>query len=403
MFNKYFGKEETYQDNKQYLPYKMLNTYENVFSNWNDNSYDAATIRACIHIIASSCGKLKPKHIRRNGKEITELNNDSLENLLAVRPNEYMNTYDFIYKTVSQLYLFNNAFIYIKTSNGGQVLGLYPVNYEQLELKEYGGELYCKFYFMQGKQITLPYSSLIHLRRHYCKNDIFGESNNVPLKNQLTILNTLEQGLLNLVKNSTKLRGILKFLNNISPDDLATQTKNFTEQYLNYKNGSGIASIDTKCDFQQLTADIQSADFNQMNFVRENVYRYFNINENIIQSKYTEDEWNAFYESIVEPIAIQLSLEFTSKLFTEKEKGHGNEVIFESNRLQYASANTKIAIIEKLMPLGLISTNEGREIFNLAPIEGGDVRQVSLNYVNADKQNKYQVGEDKDKEVKDED
>ena len=88
--------------------------------------------------------------------------------------------------------------------------------------------------------------------------------------------------------------------------------------------------------------------------------------------KYTEDEWNAFYESTIEPIALQLSLEFTTKLFSDREIGHGNEIVFEANRLQYASVSTKLALVS-LVDRGAMTPNEWREVFNLAPIEGGDV------------------------------
>ncbi len=37
---------------------------------------------------------------------------------------------------------------------------------------------------------------------------------------------------------------------------------------------------------------------------KERLYSYFGVNENIVQNKYDEDEWIAFYESEVEPILI---------------------------------------------------------------------------------------------------
>ena len=75
----------------------------------------------------------------------------------------------------------------------------------------------------------------------------------------------------------------------------------------------------------------------QMKELRDAVYRYFGVNEKIISGDYNEDQWNAFYESTIEPIAVQLSLEFTSKLFTNRAR-HGNEIVFEANRLQYATS-----------------------------------------------------------------
>ena len=210
---------------------------------------------------------------------------------------------------------------------------------------------------------------------------------------------TCKQGLENAIKNSTKIRGVLKFLSNLSPNDIEKEHKKFTDNYLNITNSSGIAAIDTKMEFQQLTSDIQTADHEHLKFIQEEIYKYFGVSEKILKADYTEDEWNAFYESVIEPIATQLSLEFTSKLFTEREKGHGNEIIFTSNRLQYASDSTKYKMIKDLMPLGIFSVNEAREILDMEPVENGDKRQVSLNYVDANKQNQYQLGEKEDTEL----
>ena len=136
----------------------------------------------------------------------------------------------------------------------------------------------------------------------------------------------------------------------------------------------------------------------QAKAIKERVYDYYHISEAVIQSKYKEDEWGAFYESTIEPIAIQMSLEFTEKILTDREKELGQEIMFEANRLQYASNKTKIELIKTLMPLGMLSINEGREVFNMTPIAGehGDKRLISLNFVDAEKQNEYQVNDDPD-------
>ena len=47
------------------------------------------------------------------------------------------------------------------------------------------------------------------------------------------------------------------------------------------------------------------------------------------------------------------------------------KVWFESNRLQYASAKTKISMVA-LVDRGLMTPNEYRELFNMPSYEGGD-------------------------------
>jgi hypothetical protein len=134
------------------------------------------------------------------------------------------------------------------------------------------------------------------------------------------------------------------------------------------------------------------ADAKQMEIIEDKIYKYFNVNASIVKSDYSEQQWNAFYESVVEPIAIQLSLEFTSKVFTDREQGWGNEIVFEANRLQYASNQTKIQIVQTLMDRGLLSQNQALEIFNLPPVEDGEKRIISLNFVDSSIANQYQMG-----------
>lgn len=394
MFSNIFDKQD-YSPDIQTQQFRLLNGYDNYFCPFDGNSYDDATVRTCIDAIAKNAAKLKPSHIRRQNDKVIRTN-DALDSLLSVRPNEYTSTYDFIYKLVTQLYSYNNAFAYVKFDGSGNILGIYVLNYEDVILREYQGQLYCRFSFGQTGPITVPYTSIIHLRRHFNRGDIFGESNETPLKSPLNILNTVKQALENAVKNCMKLRGYLKANSILRPEDQDKILSDFTSKFTDTGKGTGIAVIDNKVDYQQLTSDIQTADHSQMNFAREDIYRYFGISEKIVNASYNEEEWTAFYESVIEPIAIQLSQEFTAKLFTEREKGYGNEVVFLTNRLEYASLKSKTNMIQVLQQTGILTINEAREIFGYNAVPDGDKRLVSLNYVDSAKQNKYQGIKDND-------
>lgn len=394
LFEKIFKKDNDY---KQLTGFSLLNNFNPVFYNFNGNAYESDVVRACINAIASNAAKLKAKHIRRT-KDNLEHCSDNLEYLLTVKPNEFMNAYDLLYKVVTHLYLKSNVFIYIKYEDG-KIVGFYPVNYSSLKLlSTNSGVMYAKFSFVGGRTITLPYDELIHLRRFFNDNDIYGTRPESALNPTLDLISTTNQGIINAVKSSANLRGLLKYTTMLKDEDLKKQRDIFMKDYFNVNNNGGVAAIDSKADYVELKGESKIVDDKQMKLISDSVYKFFNVNENIIQSKYNEDEWDAFYESVIEPIAIQLSLEFTSKVFSSRERDFGNEIIFEANRLQYASTKTKISLTNTLVPIGMLSINEGREIFNLGRVENGDKRIVSLNYVNANKQDKYQVGEEDNKD-----
>lgn len=381
---------------------KMLNAYTPYFMSYSGEPYDNDIVRSAVHAVASNAAKLTPRHIRRQGGAISNTDSD-LEWTLQYRPNPYMNTYDFLYKTVTQLLLTNNAFVYVQRDDfTGKPVAFYPLNSIGVDLLEAEGDeetVYAKFYFMSGKTVVVPYDDIIHLRRHFYKNDMYGETHNTALTPILQLITTINSGIINAVKSSAYLRGLLKFTQNMmKPEDIKKQRDDFIADYMDITNNGGVAALDAKADYTELKGDPKLVDDKTMSLVRDQVYRFFNISENIVMSNYNEEQWNAFYESVIEPLAVQMSLEFTTKVFSDKELGYGNEIVFEANRLQYASAKTKIQLAAQLGPLGMFTIDELREVFNLPPLPDGEgaKRMQTLNVVDANKANKYQIGEDDD-------
>ncbi|MDP4174133.1 MAG: phage portal protein [Bacteroidota bacterium] len=393
LFNMIFGGNKPRQPTGQSTQLKMLNGFTPVFSQFGNDAYSSDVVRSAIDAIARNGAKLQPKHIRRNAKDRSvSLADDNIQYLLSVQPNPFMNAYIFRYKVITQLYVQNNVFIYIQLDSDGVIKGLYPINASRTEFVEYNGEIFAKFTFINGNHITVPYTDLIHLRRFFYKDDLFGETNNSALYPTLELIHTTDQGIINAVKSSAFIRGILKFTQILKRQDKKDRTKDFMDDYMNINNNGGVASVDGSMDYQELKSEPKIINAPQMDAIKQKIYDYFSISKEIVTSSYDENQWNAFYESVLEPIAIQMSQEFTAKLFSSKEQGFGNEVIFEANRLQYASNTTKVAVGTFLTNIGAASLDQILDIFNMPTIGGeeGNRRVQTLNMVNATKADEYQ-------------
>lgn len=368
MLQKIFGPIAT-GFRKLYTQLRILSGYTPVFTPWQGKPYEADVVRAAVDAIARNAAKLRAKHIRRVNGEIVPVGGQ-IERLLTVRPNPNMNAYDFLYRLVTTLMIDNNAFAY-PVWDGLNLVAIWPINCTMAEfLEDDSKTIYIKFYFFDGGQVVLPYSEVIHLRRHYYSNDLLGETND-PINSTLDVIHTTNEGLAQAVKTSAYLRGLLKFQGMLKPEDIKANRDRFVAEYMTVQNSGGIAALDSKSDYIELKNQPLMVNAAHMKELRDAVFRYFGVNEKIVMGNYNEDEWNAFYESTIEPIATQMSLEFTGKLFTDRERGFGNEIIFEANRLQYASVSTKLALVA-LVDRGAMTPNEWREVFNLAPTEGGD-------------------------------
>jgi HK97 family phage portal protein len=374
----------------------MLNGQMAVFTTWGENPYETDIVRSAVDAIAKNTAKLKPQHIRREGKRIHPVPG-AMANLLQFRPNPNMSTYDFIYKMITTLMINNNAFAYPHWTERG-LEAIWPVNCTRGDIvQDDTGRLFVRFTFGAGQQVVIPYSEVIHLRRHFYDGDIWGAAN-TAMNTTLHVIHTADEGLANAIKTSANLRGIIKFQGILKDADIKANRDRFVKEYMTINNDGGIAAMDAKADYTELKGEPKTANAQQRKELRDTVYRYFGVSEAIVSGDYDEDQWNAFYSSTVEPLAIQMSQEFTYKLFTGSAMNRGNEIIFSANRLAYASNTTKINMGKELIPMGLFTINEMREVWELEPVEGGDRRILSLNYVNADKADKYQLGEEPEPE-----
>lgn len=388
-----FNVKPTETDSTKYTNAQLINSYTNFITNYNAEIYNDLSVRSCVDTIARHVAKLKPVHIIQdeNGRNAQK---SSINSLLANRPNIYMSTSDFLYKVASQLLYYGNAFVYIQKDNKQNINGFYPIDFTSCELKEYDNNLYLKFNFNNAKNIVIPYTDIIHIRRNYSTHDLLGQDAYKPLLETLTNLSKSRQSISNKVENGGKISGILKLSGMVSQSEWKTKAELFADWFKSSTSKSGgVATIDSTADFIPVSTKAESTEEAQLKYLQSEVYSYFGINEAIVNGSYNETEWQAFYESIIEGIKIQLSQEFTAKVFTEKEKEYGNIIDFNSNRLTYASTTNKVNMVKELGALGLLTTNEARELFDLPPVEDGDKRLVSLNYINADKADEYQLKE----------
>ncbi|MEB4894257.1 phage portal protein [Bacillus thuringiensis] len=382
LFDKIFGKKQAPTTTR----FEMINDNGGGFFSWHGDIYQSDIIRACIRPKAKAVGKLIAKHIRDNGNEF-KINPEPYIRFILEEPNPLMTGQMFQEKMAIQLELNHNAFAYIKRDDYGYATEIYPIPCTTVEVVEGAyGDIFLKFYFKNGKQMTIPYTDVIHLRKDFNDNDFFGEHPGNALSQLMEIVTTTDQGIVKAIKNSAVVKWILKFKSVLKQEDIDNQVKNFVNNYLNIANDGGAASSDPRYDLEQVKPEAFVPDSKQMQETVQRIYNFFNTNEKIIQSKYDENEWVSYFESEIEPLALQLSGEFTRKLFTKRERGSGNKIIFESSNLQHASMSTKLNLTQ-FVDRGMMTPNEVRRILNMGPIEGGDRVLMRLDMAPIDSEN----------------
>lgn len=354
--------------------YKLMTDEGDGFYAWNGNIYQSDIVRSAIRPKSRAIGKAVAKHIR-NCPDGMKVNPDVYMRFLLEEPNPLMTGQMLQEKLITQLELNNNAFAYINRDENGYPMEIYPVSATNvIALQNNQGELFFEFTLKKGRQrtVTFRYTDIIHLRKDFNDNNIFGDSPAKALTPLMEIVNTTDQGIVKAIKNSNIIKWLLKFNQTLRPEDLKKATKQFIEDYMNVESDTvGAAATDAKADAIQVEPKDYVPNAIQMDKTTQRILSFFNTNIDIVQGRYDENKWISYYESAIEPDIIQLSGEYTRKVFTRRERGFGNKIIFESSNLNFASMQTKLNLVQ-YVDRGIMSPNEVRAVLNMAPREGGD-------------------------------
>ncbi|WP_239745272.1 phage portal protein [Mammaliicoccus sp. F-M27] len=374
---------------QQMKNFEMLNGGYKSFSQFTGDAYQNDIYRSAVDSIARHIAKLSGKHVINNSKQPDT--NSKINRLLQDRPNPFMSGYDFLYKVATQYFLYNNAFILVQKDSRGNLSGLYPLSPTNVEyVVDANNEVYLKFLFSNGDKVILHMNEVAVLRRHFNSNELLGDDNSA-IMGALQLAQTQNEGMNEAIKNSAQIRGIVKYTQALSPSKLKEAKDEFMNNYFTMANNGGVIPVDTSMEYQPLNVSDVQIDTSQIEVVKQKIYDYLGINESIVNGTYTEDGWQAFFESIIEPFSIQLALELSDKVFSEREKAFNNRIVFESSKLQYASNKSKTNVIKELLPLGVLTVNQALDLLNLPNVEDGDKRIQSLNYVDKDIINQYQM------------
>lgn len=343
--------------------FKTLTAYTPVFTTFSGSIYESELIRSAIHARANHISKLK---VGAYGTA-----QPVLQTRVKVAPNEFQTWGQFLYRLSTILDVQNTAFIVPVLDEYGRINGYYPLLPSQCSVVQYKEEPWLRYKFANGNCAAIELHMCGVMTKFQYEDDFFGSSNNalVPTMNLVAIQN---QGIEESVKSAATYRFMAQVNNFTKPDDLAKERKNFTAKNLAGDGGGLLLFPNTYTNIQQIKNSPFVVDADQMKSIKENVYTYFGVNDDVLQNKAFGDAWNAFYEGAIEPFAIQFSDVITRMTYTDNEITRGSGIMATANRLQYMSNTDKLNVSAQMSDRGLMMIDEVREIWNLPPLPNNE-------------------------------
>ena len=380
LFDKIFRPDKNKESEKALADAKgffyELRGYNPVFHDWKGEIYESELVRAAIDARARHISKLKV--------EIKGSARVSLKNKMLLAPNQWMTWSQFLYRVSTILDIHNTAFIVPVFDDDLNTTGYYPVLPEKCEIIDYKGEPWLRYKFAHGDKAAVELRRCAVLTKHQYRDDFFGERNNA-LNETMKLITVQNEGIEEAVKNAATYRFYAKVNNFTKPEDLANERKRFSAENLTKDaEGGGILLFpNTYGEIHQIDQKLFTIDAEQMKVIRENVFDYFGVNDEILRNSAKSDLLDGFFNGAIEPFAIQFSERMTMAMYSERERIAGNELLANANRLQYMTASEKVALAQQMLDRGVLSINEARELLNYTPVDGGDIRTIRGEYKDA--------------------
>lgn len=369
--------------------FKTLTAYQPHFTTWRGEIFESALVRAAIDTRARHISKLKV--------EIQGAAQPTLQTKLRLKPNNWQTWSQFLYRTSVILDMHNTVCIvpvYDKLMN---IVGYYPVLPTRCDIVEQNGVPFLRYEFRDGQRAADYLEECAIITKFQYKSDFFGESNHA-LDPTMKLVHLNDQSVEEAVKNGATYRFMAQVNNFSKAEDLKNERVRFNET--NFKadaeNGGLLLFPNTYRDIKQINQTAYTVPKEELEEIRTTVYNYFAVNQDVMQSKSYGDAWAAFYESVVEPFAIQFSETMTQAIFSDRERAQGSLLMATSNRMQFMTTQEKLNVSADLADRGVLSLNEVREIWNLPPIEGGDAHIIRGEYYNSDEKLQSIAEEDED-------
>lgn len=342
---------------------------------------DIDTVVACVDALARNLAKMQLSAIRRDKNFIAVTDTTSEIARVLKNPNPYMTQYDFIYKIAAMYYVSNNVYIWPEYDKDGKLQNLWPINYRDAHIYMVDNVEVIKFTIGRRYVYTCPYRQIIHLRNMYIKDEIYGDTNDAfhPMAELMTAQN---QGIVEGIKRSAIIRGILKAVQVMKEEDLIAARDRFIKENFSTQNNGGVMMLDGKFDYTPLKSEPYVVDADTRKETMNAAQSYFGVNEDFLQNKFTSEGYEAVYEGKLEPFAIMFTQALTKFLYTERERAFGNQIEANMSKLKYQPISAVTNMINATRELGLFTVDEYREMLGyepLGPERGGDKIMVATN------------------------
>lgn len=198
---------------------------------------------------------------------------------------------------------------------------------------------------------------------------------NIIDANLMTISNKLDE-------QNSWLKGFLKLGTKAADKELQDRVKKRVESMMETAQNGGIGYLEQGEEFQELQNVYSSASSDDLEFLKSQLYNGFGINEKLFTCDYTEEQYRAYFSSVLKLYQRVIDEEINRKYFSKTARTQGHKLVVYFDMTDITSLKDLSEFTFKAKYSGLMNSNELREMYlGLPGYVGGEVFESNKNAV----------------------
>lgn len=371
--------------------------------NPKSKALNEVTYFTCMKMLTETMGKLPLKFYQRTGKGKIRAEPNKAAQLLMTRPNKIM-TPATLWGTVEfNCQHYGNAYVWIQTKyqKAGRFGGtIEPVafwvmqsEYVQVFMDDVGvfgdaGQLYYRYSDPKtGKSYTFGQDSVMHFKTWCSTDGILGKSVREMLMDTIGGAEESQTYLNRLYQDGLTASMALQYTGDLDKARRMALQREYNDLLTGAKNAGKVVAVPVGMTLQPLNIKLADAQFFELKkYTALQIAGAFGIKPNQLnnyeKSSYANSETQQL-AFLIDTMAYRLNQyeqEINYKCLTPEEQKNGFFFKFNEKALLRTDAKTQMTNIVSAVTNGLYTVNEGRELLDLAYVDGGDVNMVNGTY-----------------------
>ena len=355
-----------------------------------------ATVYACVRLLAESVAQL-PLHLYKvtepDGQE--KAKDHPLYKILYREPNPEMTSFSFWEAMMTHLLLWGNAYAQVVRDGKNNVLCLYPLLPENVEIdRTDGGEIYYTYHAYTNekpgetnKDIIFRRDEVLHIPG-LSFNGLVGFSPIAMMKNALGTTMAVERYGSSFFRNGAQPSGVLEHPGVLkNPDKIR---ENWSAVYGGANNAHKVAVLEEGMAYKAISLPPEDSQFlSTREFGVEEICRIFRVPPHMVQDLKRATFSNIEHQSIdfvvhtLDPWLVRIERAIVKDLLVEDEKDDYFPK-FNVDGLLRGDYQSRMQGYSVGIANGIISPNEARQKENMQPIpeeEGGNFHIVNGTFI----------------------